>query len=281
MSEQSQQKHPKKRRLRRAVFWILVAVLIAGATGWPQRKLFEVAVGKALNAEVEAVGVSLFGHVRAREIRVYDDPGERQKRNATLSLSGFDLDYSLFRLGGSHVPRLHIDEIELNLEGADPANTNYDFLRTLLFGPKTDIDPTPYVPRSTTMGNVRWRCRLPEGGMAIDGLRLEAEFAALDAFSIHLDGDGLTGEWWHKSSPAPVPFEHGQVDARVVRTADRVLLENLRCVLPDAVSLDGAVTLVFLPAELEIDAAFPQFVLHGAPISGLLSVLAGDRKSVV
>lgn len=255
----------RRGRFRRALVALMAVVILASApfaTGWPQRKLVEMAARKFLGAEVEASGITSLGVLRMDELRIYGSKAAKAAGNPIFVATGLAVDYSLFPKGESYVSSITLDALRFHLDASDPENRNFDFLIEKFMDQEETAGDMAYVPGVVDIAEVRGDVVLPDARVSIDGLRLTGAFVGLEEFSLEVKSGTFTCVYEIPSEGVEVSAQ-GFVEVAVARNGSTVHCDLLAGV-PDLLEAEGRITARIGDGLEEADLAFDTLRIYGS-----------------
>lgn len=181
---------------RRWLLVVLVALACVAATGWPQRKLLEFAIGAVVGADVRIEGLRLFergtGGARQATLSRLAAVSARDVGKPLADIKYVVVAYSLFPKDGRFIDKLQVESADISLPSV-PLSTS---TRRSPRAPSMR-----FMPREVELNVVNVACG-EQGGAALSGnaniddneLRLEirdASFQGLTSTNLPVRGDGF------------------------------------------------------------------------------------------
>jgi len=239
---------------------LAVALGIALYTGWPQRFAVQEIVQHSLGGRVVAKDVSLLNRFRVKHFTLYDGPREQAANKPAVSIQGLNVNYNLPALVGERGRALRLvtaDRIQIDLDGSNPEDTTYDFLKPLLTPSSTTTDrsgtPLRYVPQRIDIASLGAALRLPSMDLSLDSLSFRAHVQSLDNIHATLQGSNIKGAYRTVSPPLQHQFDTGSMNINLVYDDGSLRAKPLDVSLPGLADVAGEVTVQTWPFHYDID----------------------------
>ncbi len=172
---------PKKQRRRGCLRALLVltvlalAVLVALAallaSGAMEERVAPHLAERLFGAGLEWEVSQWVSPLRIRRLAVYDPAGE--SRSPLLAVEGLEAEYRLSPFAARQFGRVSVASVSIHADGANPEDTNYDFLLDLISGPSEagagGRMPARWVPEKVHVTELSAGAVLPDWTLALSG----------------------------------------------------------------------------------------------------------------
>jgi hypothetical protein len=230
--------------------------LLLLATGWPQRKIVEMALTRQVNAVVEVGNVSIWGGVKISELKAFAKAPAGAKGAQILGISRLELGYTLLPKDKRYFSSLAISRLQARLPF--PAVPRAPGGETKPMKGKKKTDMLPFIPRDIEIGNISIEDTAGPVGVAIDGLRLTGKVNSSNDFVAELDGSHLEGSWWVASREAARPITDGTLDVRYQKKGGETVVERLQVEVPGLLDISGSGRLKGAGADISLERCLVQ-----------------------
>lgn len=257
---------------------VVIAAAIVLATGWPQRQLIETQLGKALKADVKAVGISILNPVRVANLKAFDKTPGADTQTPMIDLTGFKMAYAPFAKDHRYIPSVAIDTLGIRLDRshevvapppAPPAST----VPVILEPPKRPskfkwkFDKTRLIPKTFDVAKLSFEGMLPYAGFAVDGLAVKAAIESPRDYSVQITGDHLGGSFWAGAPGSKRDLKDSNLDIRYETGKKGTRLEPLKAALPGLLALDGGISYGKADDRMNVDLHFEKCLAQDVDLS--------------
>lgn len=186
---------PRKRRGVRRVLYsglaVVLAVLLALATGVPQHRTAEYMLSQQLSALVTVEGLKTWGSVRANRVVIAGYAPDGGTLPPVAILEGLRADYRLLGFSDRVLRRVTIDAVHIHLDARTGEPSNFAFLTERPADPEsTGIDPK-WLPEDVDVAELNLAAAIRNAISTARGFTLHCEFPGSDDALIELRGDGV------------------------------------------------------------------------------------------
>ncbi len=270
---------PKKKGLiKKLLVWtalllllIAVVVFVALLTGIPQNKAVEYALQKGLGTKVSVQSVGISPTFDISSLSIFDNDEADTPDKATIQIDGFVIDYKISDNGGRYLNSLDIESFEINADGTNAENPNYDFVLQLLAAPSSDVDPTPFLPRKVNISNIKTKLALPNVEMQLNGINVQADVNSLDDLSLKIVGAALEGNCKVDALGKDFNLDGGTVDVDLSWKDKKLLLSPLRARLPGMLEVDVLADITLDEPAIQADVVIDKMIIQGGAVSQILA----------
>lgn len=252
----------KGRRGLKVLVLFAVAILAVLATGRPQEWLFERAAASAIGARVDVEWGGMFGDLRLISVRVYGRPGDTATGAPFAVAKGVRIDYTL-RLGAPvDVRAIHIDELEIVADGANPDDENYAFIRALLEQPPPPEKPA-YYPDEIAVGALTVHATLPDLYLRAGPMKVDITMETLETIGLSVETESLEASWWVESPDWQHNLSRGKGRLSAESSGNTLRVEFTADV-PEMGQVDGHGSLVRGDDSMRFELSLDSLLLEGA-----------------
>ena len=264
----------RKGRRRMLVRVAVVAVVVFAAlllTGQPQRVMVERLAGGALGASVDVEWGGFLGDLRLDSLRIYGRPGDKESGRPFLVATGVRIDYSLGGEGGFGIGSVAIDELTIHLDGTDPENENFAFVRPFLEADPDAEDPA-YLPKMVSIESLSVEAVLPDASISVANLRVSVEIEASDAMTLTVSGESLPASF--RLAEPEISHSVSGADFRaVIALAEESIEATFAAHVPDLVDTQGRGSILLGEESGEFDISLESFTLDGVGFAEIFEQL--------
>ena len=270
LSTKSKGKRRRRRlvRVAAATAVIIVALLL---TGQPQRVMVERIAESALGATVEVEWGGFLGDLRLDSLRIYGRPKDKESGSPFLVATGVRVDYRMGVKGGLSLSSVAIDELAIHMDGTDPEDENFAFVRPLLEAEPGDEDPA-YLPETVSIGSLSIAVDLPDASFSVGNLQVSVEIESSEVMKLTVSGESLPASW-RAASPA---ISHSVSDADFRATfalAEESIEGTFSARVPDLVDTQGRGSILLGEESGEFDLSLESLTLYGVGFSEIAEQL--------
>ncbi|HOV75271.1 MAG TPA: hypothetical protein PK967_14975 [Candidatus Hydrogenedentes bacterium] len=240
------------RSLLAVVGTVAAILIVAGlllASGWPQRRLLENELGKALKADVKAGGLSIWNPLRIADLKAFDKTPGGDSQTPMIALEKFSLAYTLFPEDGRYFPSLSVDRLSINIDRSREAFTAPEAPAAPAAkpGPKPSkskrgrgkIDTSKLLPKTVNLARLDVGYSLPYMGVSLGGFGIKGDIESRRNYSVQIQGSQMNGFFWAGGRAAQRDFTDAAIDLRYENKDKGTRIEPLKIVLPGLIEIEG------------------------------------------
>ncbi len=177
---------------------LLLAVLVATAVlltrEWSHRRVAQFAIGKVSGARTHLKHAWIVPKVTLDGLSL-SDPDAGVKENPVLRIERLELDYEPRPSAARYVQEVWLFGVALEVDGANPGNTNYDFVTRFLQAPSSGFDPLCIIPQRFNVEGFRAGVLMPDWGARLGPLDISGEVMTFEDLGFHLHAQPLSLSW--------------------------------------------------------------------------------------
>ncbi len=242
---------------------VCLVIAIALATGIPQQKLAVKLLSDKLKGKVQISGLSTLGQIKIAELKAFgkDAPEGAQPM---LDVSGVTVEYALRPADKRFVTSVQVDKAAVTIDRTPPAATP----AATPAAPKPKPKPAPsndlrfegpamrvvkkymgkvipkfdenqFLPKEVKIAALNLDATLAAGGIAVDGLRVNATVKDRKSYTADVAGENLKGSAWLGPRTAAHDLAGGAIDFHYESRGP--VLDPLKIVVPGLADIEGTI----------------------------------------
>jgi hypothetical protein len=221
---------------------IIVITVLLLATGIPQARLLKYALPRALDAKVTLDGLSFWDKLSFSELSVYKRGSDQTI--SMVDIKGFALDYVLFPADKRHIDSLLIENLNMDIEQADPRGTIQAVPKPATRPARKSNDgkarSLKFIPKNIRINSLGFSHRSPAINFGMNNLTLAAIINGPDHYVVDINGVNAGSTLGYGLSSSFRIFS-GALAIHLERDPKNIKLDPLQASFPGLIDLEGMV----------------------------------------